>query len=176
MKKENKTSTATSEPIIYSGEVTIKSITKRGKVKNVKKHNAGKLALFTFLTKALKGEITPMYRPTSIMGFDSKGDRLFTGTIPYEGLPQLYQGNSKATGSDADVNGSDAIQYTFMIPFGMILESEVAPVLHKLQFVNGFDDVCAEVTGLKYPIEIGTNIVIYWKMSFTNADTTNGGN
>lgn len=159
-------------PVGYKGEVVIKFVDRKGKVRRVSKHNAGLPALFTFLTRALQGSDTLRYRPQLIMAYDAAGDEVFINRISYTETPQLYMNNSKVTGT-ANSNG---ILFTFMVPFGAIVTSKQSfsslKLFNDLLETTDNKRACAEII-LDTPenIDPDTNIIIYWKMMFVNEES-----
>lgn len=172
-KKKSPKNNKQTQTVVYSGEVTLKMVDKRGKVRKVVRHNSGSLALFTFITKALRGDSAPLFRPSTIMGFDESGAKVFMYAVPHNGTPLLYNGDTKVTGADASLNGSNSVMFTFMVPFQNVLSS--AKSIKTIRLYNGLSsqDVCAECE-LASPEEIvaGNNMVLYWKMTFSEPTAT----
>lgn len=175
MSSKDKKKILISDPIIpaidYKGAVEIILLDKNGKAKHIHKHNAGKIGLFTAITRALSGDPITDYIPTKVMGYavDGELDReLFSQWINYSTKPITYRyedGNYIQTAGTKN----NVIQYTFIVPISNVLYRR--DTIQKLKLANNREEECAEIV-LDTPISLKntSSILIYWRMLFTNTE------
>lgn len=188
--KDNKKELTTNQnnTIGYKGEVTIKCVTKNGKVKSVKKYNTGKIGLFTFICNALAGNANiRKYAPSGIMayynipGTDEWKESLMS-VIPSEYIPTCYYYDSSSGNWIAANDMCSKIKYSFRIPFTYI--NNTSNNITKLCLVNSnytpaagskypgeTTGICAEINILEgLEVDSNTNILVYWELEFTSSD------
>lgn len=176
--------------IAYKGSVVIKYVNKKGKQRIIKKHNSGKLGLFKFILYCLaadpKHPDQNTYFPVSLMCYSTpstdpsaknygSANKCLTNTQPYKATPYVeLLANPQ----------NPKITYCFDIPNNDIIKSTNSSI-SRLVLVNQKynsnassnpeDSICAEID-LKPTETIQTdtpgNIVIYWTLSFRNADNS----
>ena len=91
IKKENTSSSGTT--IKYKGNVTIRYVDKKGKTRQISKHNAGKLGLFTFLSLCLakKTNDAQTYLPTRLCLYNKEiNQESNIAIIPLSNLVSYY--------------------------------------------------------------------------------------
>lgn len=159
------------EGIIYSGNVHIQYQFKK-KTKNIRKHNEGKLPLFSAIVSALGDDIVTARQlmPRYIMA-KHKGDNDITGNCLTSKV--LVQGISYYNSSEFQAIGktkADTIRYTFVIPSPLMVPGKK---INTLELLNSNDGICAEITldsNNQISTDLGANLLIYWDLTFTDVD------
>ena len=196
--EENKTSSSkinsSVDSISYRGSVTIKYISKKGKVKSISKHNTGTTELFTFIVRNLAGRDASDYLPKQIQGYYKDGDiykKSFSSPI---GLRESVQVGSTGLNSIFTPNSSlvgNAARYTFLItrlqvtniqkPISVLILADSNfkndPTTNNLTAaeLEACLGVCARIDlsiGEEIDPSLAYNILVYWVLSFSNPEST----
>lgn len=153
--------------IVYSGKVYIK-YRAGDKTKRLKKHNSGKLALFTSIALSLGERIEEAgtYMPRYLMGKHEVSEDGWANSFSSKVLVQdrkYYKNGALTAATD-----SNTIRYMFIVPVNNLIPNKK---IKKLQLLNERNSVCAEID-LDDPDEIDTDIaaalLIYWDLKFTD--------
>ena len=160
MKKNIKTNDA----VFYNGEVYIQY--KYGeKTKQIRKHNEGKIALFTAITQALGGRFddAKKYMPKYLMGVDTTGDPE-SACFYYNAAVQditYFNGTAPSPGSENDI-----IRYVFVVPVSSLIPGKE---INQLQLKNENEGICAtlDLEGTnRIDTDVAASLLIYWDLKF----------
>ncbi|MCK9470204.1 MAG: hypothetical protein M0Q88_00430 [Bacilli bacterium] len=162
MKKNIKTNDA----VFYNGEVYIQY--KYGKkTKQIKKHNEGKIALFTAITQALGGRFddAKKYMPKYLMGVDATGDPESPCFYYKAAVQDIMYFNDSAISSGSENN---IIRYVFVVPVSSLIPDKQ---ITQLQLKNESEDICAtlDLEGTdRIDTDVAASLLIYWDLKFMN--------
>ena len=180
-------SQSNSTSIQYTGQVTVKTVSKTGKTISVKKYNTGEIGLFTAICQALlsvNGSNSFQYLnyiPNGLMCYhtiEESGQTDYKASLNQaqiiRGIPITY--NYEDGMWKASTSTCSKIRYEFLIPYVNLNNtapiSRLALVNKRFQNESKFsktnsDTICALID-FPEPIQIvdSTNIVIYWELLF----------
>ncbi len=160
MKKNIKTNDA----VFYNGEVYIQY--KYGKkTKQIKKHNEGKIALFTAITQALGGRFddAKKYMPKYLMGVDTTGDPELDCFFYNAAVQDITYFNGDETSSGSENN---IIRYVFVVPVSSLIPDQL---ITQLQLKNELNDICATLDlgeTERIDTDVAASLLIYWDLKF----------
>ena len=166
------------QPIIYSGNVTVKKI-RKGKVISVKQsHNSGYNSLFKFLLNCLAGNYIEASRPQVIMPCRLTGNKLcYVGNVPnwLNQQPKVLVGP----------NDSLYVEYTFLITYNsefskgidhLVLYSE-SDLPESIANGNEIDNNYSMLVNLSDTItSTGEDLLIIWQLQIQNPTTSQDNN
>lgn len=166
-------------PLVYTGEVTIRKIKNGVPYKVVKRKNASTKAFHNFLLNCMIGNYDSDSAPSKIAFFEydtksetTKNDQTFgkayfrgvsTTTSPIEGKVEHYINSPINT--DIDI-GSSEIYYHFLIP-----ETYSGNQFNVVELLNNKDQVLALIStenGELFKTEEGLSLDITWKITLSN--------
>lgn len=160
--------------IKYDGSVTILYQGSDNKYHLTRRHNTGDIGLFTFLTYALQGDLVEKLRPKYLDAYfdaDCKEPALLQPIVMSK-IPNRYLNESTLCNEDS----SNIIEYSFVLPASMIIDTENANYLKTLVLRNSLDpsediSICAklDIENKQISRAENSNILIYWRLKFSSS-------
>lgn len=166
----NITNIKANDAIVYSGNVHIQYKFNK-KTKHIRKHNTGKLALFTSIVLALGERIedAAAFMPRYITAKDAEEADCLTSKVVLQNRSYFKQ-QADGTMLPCLPNEADTLRYTFVIPVGVLISGKN---IKKLLLVNTRNAACAEIDlgDVTISTNVNANLLIYWDLTFADAAT-----
>ena len=165
----------------YTGNVTVKVLHGNKVVKTYKKHNTGTYRLFEYIARCLGNTYDEMYAPRFIRAFyiddienipDSElhtylSENVISGAIAY----------SRIEVKSDEAEQTATVTFSFLVPNSLIYDNQLYINALAMYSLTTYDDASIEdpmaYVKLDNKIEVteGSNILIEWGLTITNAQT-----
>lgn len=159
--------------ISYKGAVKIQYV-RNGKKIEIKKHNIGKIALFTGICRYLAGYNSAKYLPKKLDALTlvelDDGTQEFKSVladpIPFNVQPKLFDENDIQS-----ENKCKKVQYGFNIQRSSLLQASSNIMISRFNLLTDNNTVCATIDlngNEQISTNISNNILVYWTLHIDN--------